>query len=920
MRVPLLFVCLAVHACATVGATDTVASTDTAAKTPSAGPQLMELPTLESPKVRLPAGVRPLSYRLALTIVPGTDRFSGEIVATVQIDRPLEVLWINATQLDVTATSLFTERGERSAQAIVVDDHFVALVPRCDVAEKGSCLVSTGRQDVRLTFSGPLSRKDVDALFQVKEGDDWYAYTSFEPIDARRAFPNFDEPQFKVPWTVSLTVKAGHSALANTPQVKEEALPDGMKRVTFAASKPLPSYLVAFAVGPFEFVDAGKHGRNQTPIRIVTPKGKAGEAKWAAESSGPILAQLEAYFGSPYPYEKLDQISIQANTGAMENPGLVTYGHQTILSKPEVDTPGRQRGFASVCTHELAHQWFGDLVTMAWWDDLWLNEAFATWMTPRILEKWQPTWAMDVAQVNRRHGALGSDAMVNARQIRQPIVSNDDIANAFDGITYGKGASVIGMFENWMGRETFQKGVRAYLEKHAWRNATAADFLESISVAAGKDVATPFRTFLDQPGGPTIDFALSCGKGTPTLTLTQRRSLPIGSKGDAAKVWQVPVCVRWSEKGKQARACTVLTEASGTLELSGAKSCPEWVLPNDRGDGYYRASLTGPLSLADVYRKAGTALSTPERIALLGDVSALVRSGDLDAAVMLELATLAAKETDRHVFGYALGFASIPGGDLLPEALRPKHEAFVRELFSKRLEAIGFDPKATDDEDLRLLRPQLIATLGRVGKDRTVLAKAREAAARWLDDRKAIHPDLLDVTLGLAGEAGDAAFHERVLAVARKETDRGDRGRLLGALAELPDATLVAKQLPLILTDAFETRESMRLLWGAAGDFRTRGLALDFARTHWDELIIRLPKDSGAGLVWLAGGVCTESEQANARSFFEGRSTRYLGGPRTFALAMENMELCVAFRARQRASMISFFEKRGAAKPIGPAR
>ncbi|MBL8924188.1 MAG: ERAP1-like C-terminal domain-containing protein [Myxococcaceae bacterium] len=870
---------------------------------------LIPLPQLTSPGVRLPPGARPTSYRLEVTLVPGQERFTGRITASVDVTRPLAALWLNARGLTVEKTSLRTEHGLRDADVVVVDDHFIALVPRCTVAQT-TCLVSPGEQDVELAFSGPLSKQDTDGIFQVKEGDDWYAYTSFEPIDARRAFPHFDEPQFKVPWEVSLVVKEQHVALANTPERAVEKLPGGLKRVRFARSQPMSSYLVAFAAGPFELVDAGQHGQKKTPVRIVVPKGKAGEAAYAAATTGVVLSRLEAWFGTPYPFEKLDQLAVQANMGAMENPGLVTYGHQLLLSRPEVDNLTRQRGFASVCTHELAHQWFGDLVTMSWWDDLWLNEAFATWMTPRILEDWQPTWAMDVQQVQRRNGALGADALVNARQIRQPIASNDDIANAFDGITYGKGASVIGMFEAWVGRETFQKGVRAYLEKHAWKNATAADFLSALSAAAGKDVEAPFRTFLDQPGAPTIDFALSCPpKRPPVLALSQKRALPVGSTGDAARTWKLPVCVRYQVKGEQARACTLLEEGQGRLVLEGAKACPDWVLPNDRGDGYYRARLSGPMSLVDVYKKAGSKLTVPERVGVLGDVAALVRSGDLDLSVMLELAPLVAKESDRHLLGFALSFASSAGSDLLPEPIRPHHEAFVRSLFSARLDALGFEPKPGEDEDTRLFRPQVIGTLGWTGRDPKVLSTARALTERWLTDKKAIHPDVLDVVLALAGEASDEALHDKLLAAARQERDRAERGRLLGALAETSDRGQVEKHLPLVLTDAFEMREAMRFVWGAAGDYRTRDLALAFVQQHWDAIVPRLPQDGAASLVWLAGGVCTAPERDAARAFFDGRSTKYLGGPRSFALAMESVELCLAYRARHRPSAVAFFEK-----------
>lgn len=862
-------------------------------------------PALVSPGLRLPPGARPLEYALELTVLPGQDRFSGTITATITIDQPLEVLWLNATDLKLEPTQLKTTLGPQPADPVIVDGNVFALVPRC-----AGCLIATGTQDVTLAFSGELSRKETDGLFQSKEGGEWYAFTSFEPIDARRAFPHFDEPQFKVPWTISLVVKNEHVALANSPQTAEEPLPNGQKRVRFSKSPPLPSYLVAVAAGPFEFVDGGLHGQKKTPVRIVTPKGKAAEAKYAAETTGIILERLEAWFGSPYPYAKLDQIAIPANIGAMENPGLVTYGHQHLLAKPEADSPGRQRGFAGICTHELAHQWFGDLVTMSWWDDLWLNEAFATWMTPRILEAWQPDWAMDVSEVNRRHGAIGSDSLVTARRIRQPIVSNDDIANAFDGITYGKGASVIAMFEAYVGRERFQKGVRTYLERFAWKNATASDFLSALSEAAERDVMPLFESFLDQPGAPVITVALECPKKAPVaLVLEQRRALPVGSTGDATKTWRVPVCVRWGAKGKSGRACTVLESATARLELPEAKACPDWVLPNDGFVGYYRSNVKG-VGLASTLEKAGRSLSRAERIGALGDLSALVRSGDIELGSTLSLAEPLAKETDRHVLGYALGFAGTAGGDLLPENLRPKHEAFVRSLFEKRLEALGFSPKPNEDEDTRLLRPQVIGVLGWHGRSPALLKRCRELAEAWLTDRKAIHPDVIDAVLGLAGASADAAFHARVLAAARTEGDRTDRVRLLAMLSQTNSRELVEQNLALVLTDGFEIREAMRLLWGAAGDFRTRATAFSFVEKNWEGLIARLPKDAGAGLVWVSGGACDEKERDAARAFFEGRSTKYLGGPRVFAQAMEGIDLCVAWRARHRASAATFFEKR----------
>jgi alanyl aminopeptidase len=593
----------------------------------------------------------------------------------------------------------------------------------------------------------------------------------------------------------------------------------------------------------------------------------------------------------------------------MENPGLITFGSTLLLSGATGDSIHRRRSFVSTLVHELAHQWFGNLVTAAWWDDIWLNESFAEHVMLDVTASWKPEWEIGLERVSTRIGAMSSDSLTSARRIREPIVTNDDIANAFDGITYGKGASVIDMFEAWVGRETFQRGVRSYLAKHAWGNATATDFLAAISEAAGKDVATPFRTFLDQPGAPVVRFELSCPtKGPPSLALSQKRALPVGSTGDAAKTWQVPLCVRWSAKGKEGRACTLLAEEKGALPLEGA--CPDWLVPNAGYEGYFRAHLEGPLSLVDTFRQGGGAVSASERIGLLDDVSALVRSGELDLSVSLTAAELASRANDRYVLGSALALASQPGDDLLPEKLRGKHEAWVRALFSKKLATLGLTPKKTDDEDTRLLRTDLIATLGWVGKDAALQAEARKRTEAWLVDRKAAHPDVLNTFVLLAGYTADAALHEKLLVAAKAETDRGDRGRLIGAVAETNDRAMVKAQLPLVLTQTFDTREAMRLLWGAAGNFSTRDLAMEFLQTHWDTLMTLLPKDSGARLVWLSDSFCDARSRDDVKAFFDGRSTKYLGGPRNFALAMESIDLCIAWRARQRDSAIAFFEKR----------
>ncbi len=890
----LLLIVLAAAACKTAPEPAPEPKAEAAQKPPPPPPE----PKLEAPKLRLPDGARPTAQAIDVRVLPGEERFSGTVTIDVEVSKPLEVLWLNGTGLEPGAATL---DGRVKARAKAAGEHFIAVLPPKPL--------EPGKHVLKLEYTGVLSKKDTGGLFQLVENDVPYAYTHFEPLDARRAFPCFDEPAFKIPWTLTIRHRPTDLAFANTPSAGV-ADQGGLRVTSFLPTKPLPSYLVALAVGPFDVVDAGTWGKNKVPLRIIAPKGKAPDTKYAVEVTGPILEQLEAYFGIPYPYEKLDSISLPVNTGAMENPGLVTYGHQLILSRVAEDTPGRQRTYAGVCAHELAHQWFGDLVTMAWWDDLWLNEAFATWMSNKVIGTWKPKWDADVSAVQRRSGALGSDGLANARQVRQPITANDDIVNAFDGITYGKGASVISMFEGWVTPEAFQRGVKAYLEKHAHSNATAADFLSSISEASGKDVAAPFATFLDQPGAPRVAMTLECAKGKkPVLHLQQQRHLPIGSKADPKKAWSVPVCVRWSAKGKPGRACTLLTTPAGDLELADAKSCPDWLLPNDKMQGHYRASLSGAADLPSLLTKARKDLSIPERIGVLGDMQALIGSGDLDLSAALGTVPLIAGEENRHLVQAAMGFAWSLNDVVVPDGLRGKAEAFIRHHFEARARKLGFQVGPNDDEDTRLLRPGLLTLVGRDGKEPQLRKQALELAAKWLADRKSLHPDLIDTALGIAVDTGDPALHAALLDAVKTEKDRMDRNRILAALSSVREGPLVKQQLPLALGSELDARESMRLVWGAAGDFRTRDLAVEFVEKNWDALIARLPKDYGAGLVFVAGGYCDEKPRDEAKAFFDGRSTKYMGGPRNFAIALEGIDLCMAYRARQRPVVTAFLEK-----------
>ncbi|HSP18131.1 MAG TPA: M1 family metallopeptidase, partial [Myxococcaceae bacterium] len=562
----------------------------------------------------------------------------------------------------------------------------------------------TGPLGLVLAFRGTQFTQEDSGIFRQQSGGDWYVFTQFEQTDARRAFPCVDDPSAKIAWELTLRVPVGLTAVSNSPVVGETPAAEGMKDVRFRRTRPLPPYLVAFGVGPFEITDARPAGKKQVPVRIIAPRGRGFETAWAARVSPEILEGLESYFGMAYPYEKLDVLAIPFTVqfGAMENVGLVTFAESLVLTRPDQDDVERRRAYAEVAAHEFAHQWFGDLVTAAWWDDIWLNESFATWMETKVIERWAPSWGMAAKRVAQRNAAASADALVSARVIRQPIRSYDDVQNAFDAITYEKGAAVLRMFEEWVGRETFRRGIQRYLQAHADGNATARDFLRAISESAGRDVAPAFDSFLDRPGVPRIQATVRCGTDGAMLQLAQDRWLPSGSTGDRTGVWQIPVCTRWSTKGKVQSRCTLLDTPTAAVKLE-QRACPDWVLPNAGYAGYFRLQLD-PRSRARLVQ--ASSLTDPEWVGLLGDADALVRGGALPRSEGLQLAARRAGAKELSVLEAAISLATVRE-DFLPGRLGPAYAAWVRRVFGPQARALGFSRKPAEDDDAQLSRPVL---------------------------------------------------------------------------------------------------------------------------------------------------------------------------------------------------------------------
>lgn len=850
----------------------------------------------QPPQFRLPTFAAPVRYSVTLTVVPDKDIFTGAVDIDLNFHEPSAVLWLNADMLKVKSASL-TSGGQTFAAKVIPE-------PKDLMGFAFERAIPAGTAKFHAEFEGTISRKDMQGIFQVKDGDHWYIYSQFENIAARRAFPCFDEPGYKVPWQVTLNVPKDNGAFSNTPMLSESNRGDGLKTVKFAETKPLPSYLVAFAVGPMDIVPAGHAGAHSTEIRIIVPRGHAAEAQYVASATPDIVNLLEKYFGIPYPYEKLDEVAIPFAGYAMEHPGLVTYGAGFFLMKPDESSLNIKRVTASVIAHELAHQWFGDLVTTAWWDDIWLNEGFASWMANKIVNEYRPEWKMNITELDGYQNAMGTDELVSSRKVRQPILSDDDIQNAFDGITYNKGSALLNMFESYMGPAKFQEGIRAYLNKYAWGNATSAQFLEAISQG---DPAIPkaFSSFLNQAGVPLVSAKLQCGAGTPKLELSQQRFLPRGSQGSSNQTWNIPVCVRYPTGSDDQRACVLMTNVTASMELTNTKGCPSWTYANADQAGYYLVLYQK--EALDSLLKDEKTLSLMERVGLVGDIAGLTQRY-MPLGEAMALGPKFAQDPSRSVVTKTLAIVGGLDNHLVPGNLKPNYRRYLSNLFKQRALRLGWNAKPGEDDDTHLLRPVLFGVLANHAEDPEFIAHARELANAWLEDRHAVEPDLAGTALVASARHGDRAFFDRLHTQAKKETDENFQGNLLTAMGSFRDAEIAKTALAIVLSDEFDTRQSIAILFSAGNTPEIRDIAYDFVKQNWDALIAKLPNDFVGFLPFAAAGYCDAAHRADAEAFFKDRVTKTMGGPRNLQQALEVVDLCAANKAANQPSVVQFLK------------
>ena len=848
---------------------------------------------------RLPSLATPVRYAIALDVDPNQPRFTGRATIMVDVAASTRHLVLHARDMSVTSVVAHTTGGDVTATAAIRPAHGGA-VPQ-ELVLTFAAALPAGRATIEIAYEAPFA-SDLSGLYRVKEGERWYAYTQFESTDARRAFPCFDEPSFKVPFELSIKTPRDMIALANTAETTHRD--EGAKtRFDFAPTPPLPSYLVAFAIGDF---DVRSGSTSPVPIRLITVKGKAQLGDLALDATHAIVDKLGDYFGMKYPFSKLDIVAVpDFAAGAMENPGLVTFREELLLQEAgRASAPSKQRQ-ALVIAHELAHIWFGDLVTTAWWNDVWLNEGFATWMEAKIVDAVDPRFEARIDGVMSTQRVMDLDALTSARAIREPVSSTSEVVEQFDPLTYQKGAAVLGMIEHWLGAETFQKGVRAYITAHAWKNAKAEDLLGALDAASGRDVSALAATFLDRSGVPSVAVRSTCANGASKVELTQTAWHPLGVEPKAAHgPWRIPVCVESAvAKGAQ---CTDLTTETGVLNAQAA-TCPAWSYPNAGQAGYYRASLAEKDIHAIALGHKG--LDVESRIGFVANVWAQVRSGELEAKVLFDTLPAFDDENDRQVVEKITEVLEEVDNELIDDASHPGFKAYVAARLAKQKAKLGWTPKGKEEPSRALLRKPVLLALGMLAEDPATLKEAETLAKKWLANPKSVDPDAAEIAMLLASrQAGVARVDEIRAAIAHAATPQ-DRVTALTALGGFAAPDVLRRAFDLILTDDVK-RQDVRYLLKPVLAHRGQSLVLfGWLKEHWDAFHTKLPGGLGRKVMDVTAQACTKEEHEDAKAFFTPLAHDMPGASRPFAEALDQSSACIALRGHAAESIAARFGK-----------
>jgi aminopeptidase N/puromycin-sensitive aminopeptidase len=798
---------------------------------------------------RLPTTVRPEHYTLTLTPDLKAATYSGVESIDVVLTEPAASITLNATTIAFKSVKIASQAGEQVATIALDEDKQQATftVPKA---------LAAGKATISIEFTGTLNN-DLRGFYLSKTPRRNYAVTQFEALDARRGFPCFDEPALKATFDVTLVVDTGDTAISNSPIASDTPGPiEGKHTLKFNTTPKMSTYLLAFLVGDFKCTAGAEDG---VAIRVCSTPDKVELTSYSVDVAKYVLHYYNNYFGIPYPLKKLDLIALpDFEAGAMENFGAITYREDALLLDPKTASVGSKKEVASVIAHEMAHQWFGDLVTMQWWDNIWLNEGFATWMSNKPLAAMHPEWDMRQAAVSELDGILDLDAQPTTRTIRAKADTPDEINQMFEGITYGKAGAVLFMVENYLGEETFRKGVHNYLAAHLYANATAEDFWGAQTATSHQPVDKIMESLVTQPGAPILTFSEPSGD---SVQVAQKRFfLSPSIQPDPHQKWTLPVCFKTAGPGKD---CEVLTPSDSSLKVPAEHI----FFPNAGGAGYYRTGYPGAI-FKTLVEKAESDLSAEERIRLVGDEWAQMRANRATTGDYLNLVAALKDDASAPVISSSIyGVVAIYERVASTKEERAKLAEWICTTFAPRLGKLG-EPAANDSPNIRELRASLFELLGSYGKDPAVIAQAREIAEKYIADPGSVDATLGKAALGVATRNGDAALFDELQKVHETSTNPEVQQGALRLLANFKDPALAQRALEYALSSKVRNQDTFIQLGMPLWTDATRDQAWTFIKQNWDKVQPHLTTFGGGYIVESTGGFCSADARDDVEKFF----------------------------------------------------
>jgi aminopeptidase N len=848
---------------------------------------------------RLPEVARPENYKLIFTPDLEKATFEGDETIAIEILKPTSEITLNSADIDFHEATISSAGATQKA----------TVTPEKEKEMVGLAVekpLAPGPATIHMTYAGILNSEMRGFYLGKDDQGRKYAATQFEATDARRAFPSFDEPDYKATFDITTVADKGLAAISNQKVISDTPGPGDKHTVRFATTAKMSSYLAALVVGNLEYIEGRADG---IPIRVYATPGKKEMGSFALDAAEHVLSYYDKYFGIKYPYGKLDLVALpDFSAGAMENTGCITFREVLLLIDEKQGSVDLKKTIASVIAHEMAHQWFGDLVTTKWWDDIWLNEGFATWMSSKPLEAWKPEWNFDLDDVSQATATLNTDSLASTRPIHQAAETPAQIVELFDGIAYGKAAAVLRMVEAYLGEDTFRAGVNAYLKQHQYANATAEDFWNAQMQASKKPADRIMSTFVEQPGVPIVTVKSHCSGNSTEITLDQQRYYFDRTKFEAPgdELWQVPLCLKASTEGKAGQQCELLTKKQQTFTLP---ECSSWVLANAGATGYYRVGYQ-PEVVRATARDAETTLSPAERIALQADIWASVRVGREPVGDYLAFVQGLAADRNRAVLEDVLAQLNYIGQYLVSDSDRDSYRSWLRQYLSPMLKDVGWEPKPGESDEQKTLRARLFNALGYDARDPEVLAQARKIADKYLDDPSSVDRELANGAFGLAALNGDQVFYDRLMTGLKIPKSPEDYYGDLFTLAQFTDPKLLQRTLDFSLSPDVRSQDALILLTSVMTNPAGEKLAWDFVQSHWDAVEKVGGPFANAQVVNATSAFCDAGMRDQVVDFFSAH--RVAAAERTYKQTIERINNCVDLKSQQEPKLAAWLGQHNA--------